>query len=48
MGQQQRPKGPNVGSKSPGQQNDTFGSSPQSRSANLQRHEATKGINSAK
>jgi len=48
MGQQQRPKGPNVGTKSPGQQNDTFGSSPQSRSANLQRHEATKGINSAK
>ena len=36
MGQEQRPKGPNVGSKkSPGQQNDTFGSSPQSRTANM-------------
>jgi len=36
LGQQQRPRGPNVGvKKSPGQQNDTFGSSEPSRTANM-------------
>ncbi len=39
LGQQQRPQGPNVGSKSPGQQNDTFGASPESRNANKQQQQ---------
>jgi len=40
LGQQQRPKGPNVGSKkSPGQQNDTFGASEPSRKANMQQQQ---------
>jgi hypothetical protein len=40
MGQEQRPKGPNVGSKkSPGQSNDTFGSSESSRTANMQQQQ---------
>ena len=44
MGQQQRPKGPNVGSKkSPGQQNDTFGASTPSRTANMQQQQKRTG-----
>jgi hypothetical protein len=43
LGQQQRPKGPNVGSKSPGQSNDTFGSSPQSRTANMNQQQKRTG-----
>jgi len=43
FGQQQRPKGPNVGSKSPGQTNDTFGSSESSRTANMQQQQKRTG-----
>lgn len=43
LGQEQRPKGPNVGSKSPGQQNDTFGSSPESRTANMNQQQQRTG-----
>lgn len=44
LGQEQRPKGPNVGSKSPGQQNDTFGASTPSRTANKnQQQQRTSG-----
>ena len=44
LGQEQRPKGPNVGSKSPGQQNDTFGASEPSRTANKnQQQQRTSG-----
>jgi len=40
LGQQQRPRGPNVGSKkSPGQQNDTFGASTPSREANMRQQQ---------
>ena len=39
LGQQRRPKGPNVGTKSPGQQNDTFGASTPSRTANMQQQQ---------
>jgi hypothetical protein len=43
MGQQQRPKGPNVGSKPPGQQNDTFGASTPSRTANKNQQQQRTG-----
>ncbi len=43
LGQQQRPKGPNVGSKSPGQQNDTFGASTSSRTANMNQQQKRTG-----
>ena len=47
LGQQQRPKGPNVGSKpsgkSPGQSNDTFGSSEASRTANKNQQQQRTG-----
>lgn len=44
LGQEQRPKGPNVGSKSPGQTNDTFGASEPSRTANKnQQQQQTSG-----
>ena len=44
LGQEQRPKGPNVGSKTPGQTNDTFGSSETSRTANKnQQQQRTSG-----
>lgn len=44
MGQQQRPKGPNVGSKkSPGQANDTFGASTPSREANKNQQQQRTG-----
>ena len=43
LGQQQRPKGPNVGSKSPGQTNDTFGSSEPSRTANKNQQQQRTG-----
>jgi len=43
LGQEQRPKGPNVGSKSPGQQNDTFGASEPSRTANMNQQQQRTG-----
>ena len=47
LGQEQRPKGPNVGSKpagkSPGQQNDTFGASEPSRTANMNQQQKRTG-----
>jgi len=43
LGQEQRPKGPNVGSKSPGQQNDSFGSSEPSRTANKNQQQKRTG-----
>ncbi len=44
LGQEQRPKGPNVGSKSPGQTNDFFGSTEPSRTANKnQQQQRTSG-----
>jgi len=43
LGQEQRPKGPNVGSKSPGQTNDTFGSNEVSRTANKNQQQARTG-----
>ena len=43
LGQGQRPKGPNVGSKFPGQQNDTFGASTPSRTANMNQQQKRTG-----
>jgi hypothetical protein len=43
LGQEQRPKGPNVGSKSPGQTNDTFGSTEPSRTANKNQQQQRTG-----
>lgn len=44
LGQEQRPKGPNVGiKKSPGQQNDTFGASEPSRTANMNQQQQRTG-----
>ena len=44
LGQEQRPKGPNVGSKkSPGQTNDTFGASTASRTANMNQQQQLTG-----
>lgn len=44
LGQGKRPSGPNVGSKSPGQTNDFFGSSESSRTANSQRQQAQNSV----
>jgi len=38
-GQQTRPRGPNIGSKSPGQMNDTFGATEASRNANKEQQQ---------
>jgi len=43
LGREQRPKGPNVGSKSPGQMNDTFGASEPSRTANKNQQQQRTG-----